>query len=130
MGALGLAQTTMTQLQEVAKYGGRAIYQACVHGYREVVKFLTCSSILYLMIETDCDLTAVNSHDTTLLQVAWESKHWEVASYLLQVMRECPGQISGLPSTAIMQLLERMLSMLLVVMETAQYFTAKNPWLF
>ena len=38
--------------------------------------------------------------------MAWESKHWEVASYLLQVMRERPGQIPGLSSTAIMQLLE------------------------
>ena len=97
---VGLAPTTVTQLQEVAKYGDEALHQACIHGYLEVVKFLTCGDYLHLMDET------VTSHGTTPLQVAWENKHWEVASYLLQAMKLPPGQDSGLSVAANAELLE------------------------
>ena len=100
---VGLAPTTVTQLQEVAKYGDEAHHQACIHGYLEVVKFLTCGDYLHLMDET------VTSHGTTPLQVAWENKHWEVVSYLLQIlqaMRKGHGGISGPSPTLITQLLE------------------------
>ena len=105
---VGLAPTTVTQLQEAAKYcyvmyGNEALHQACIHGYLETVKFLTCSDYLHLMDET------VTSHGTTPLQVAWENKHWEVASYLLQIlqaMRKGHGGISGPSPTVITQLLE------------------------
>ena len=103
---VGLAPTTMTQLQEVAKYGDEALHQACIHGYLEVVRFLTCSDYLYLKNRTGQDPTAVSSHGTTPLQMAWENKHWEVASYLLQVMRICHGQDLGPSPTVITQLLE------------------------
>ena len=100
---VGLAPTTMTQLQEAAKYcyvmyGNEALHQACIHGYLETVKFLTCSDY---MSQT------VSSHGTTPLQVAWENKHWKVASYLLQAMRKCCGEVhAGLSPTVIIQLLE------------------------
>ena len=97
---VGLAPTTVTQLQEVAKYGDEALHQACIHGYLEVVKFLTCGDYLHLMDET------VTSHGTTPLQVAWENKHWKVVSYLLQAMKEHHGQVLGLSPTAITELLE------------------------
>ena len=95
---VGLAHTTVTQLQEAAKYGDEALHQACIHGYLETVKFLTCSDY---MSQT------VSFHGTTPLQVAWENKHWKVASYLLQAMRKCCGQVhAGLSPTVIIQLLE------------------------
>ena len=100
---VGLAPTTVTQLQEVAKCRDEALHQACIHGYLEVVKFLTCGDYLHLMDET------VTSHGTTPLQVAWEKKHWEVASYLLQILqavRKGHGGISGPSPTLITQLLE------------------------
>ena len=104
---VGLAPTTVTQLQEVAKYGDEALHQACLHGYLEAVKFLTCSDYLHLKNKKEHGPTAVSSHITTPLQVAWENKHWEVASCLLQVMvRECHKQVSGLSQTALTQLLE------------------------
>ena len=103
---VGLAPTTVTQLQEVAKYGDEALHQACIHGYLEVVKFLTCNDYLHLKKRTGHDPTAVSFHGTTPLQVAWENKHWEVASYLLQAMRKCHGHVPSLSPAVIIQLLE------------------------
>ena len=101
---VGLAPTTVTQLQEVAKYGDEALHQACIHGYLEVVKFLTCNDYICLKNKKGCDPTAVSSHGTTPLQVAWENKHWEVTLYLLQAIKEHHGQVSDLSSTAITEL--------------------------
>ena len=101
---VGLAPTTVKQVQEVATYGNVAPHQACIQGYL-VVKFLTCSDYLHLMNEKSHSPTVVSSHGTTPLQVAWENKHREVVSYLLQAMRKYPGQGSGSPAT-LTQLLE------------------------
>ena len=103
---VGLAPTTVTQLQKVAKYGDEALHQACTHGYLETVKSLTCSDYLHLEKRTGHDPTAVSFHGTTPLQVAWENKHWEVASYLLQALRKCHGHVPSLPPAVIIQLLE------------------------
>jgi len=104
---VGLAPTT--QLQEVAKYGDEALHQACIHGYLEAVNVLTYNDYIYLKNKRGCDPTAVSSHGTTPLQVAWENKHWEVASYLLQAMRKSHGRVSGLSPSIITQLLEALL---------------------
>ena len=111
---VGLAPTTVTQLQQVAKYGDMALHQACNSGYLEAVRFLMCSDYRYQMNEKGLNLknkkrhspTAVSSHGTTPLQVAWENKHWKVVSYLLQAMKEHHGQVLGLSPTAITELLE------------------------
>ena len=110
---VGLAPTTVTQLQEVAKYGDEALHQACIHGYLEVVKFLIYDYLyqmnekgLNLKNEKDHSPTAVSSYGTTPLQVAWENKHWKVVSYLLQAMKEHHGQVLSLSPTAITELLE------------------------
>ena len=111
---VGLAPTTVTQLQEVAKYGDEALHQACIHGYLEAVKFLMCSDYLYQTNEKGINQknekshspTAMSSHGTTPLQLAWENKHWKVVSYLLQAMKEHHGQVLSLSPTAITELLE------------------------
>ena len=103
---VGLAPTTVTQLQEVAQYGDEALHQACTHGYLEVAKFLMCSSYLYQMNKGGLNPTAVGSHGTTPLQVAWENKHWEVALYILQAMGKWPRKVLGLSSATLTQLLE------------------------
>ena len=99
---VGLAPATVTQLQEVAKCGDEALHQACANGYLEVIKFLLCNG---LMNETGYDPTTLSSHGTTPLQVAWDNKHWKVASYLLQAMRDYFGQVSDLSPTATKQLI-------------------------
>ena len=103
---VGLAPTTVTQLQEVAKYGDEALRQACIHGYLQVAKFLMCSDYLCQLNEKHLNLTAISSHGTTPLQLAWQNKHWKVALYLLQAMKEHLGQVSGLSLTAITQIIE------------------------
>ena len=97
---VGLALTTMTQLQEVVKYGDEALHQACIHGYLEAVKFLTCGDYLHKMEEI------VSSHGTTPLQVAWENKHWEIVSYFLQAIKENLEHVSVLSPPVTTELLE------------------------
>ena len=78
--------------------GETALHVACAHGHLDIVQ--------YLVNDRGCDPTAMSYHGTTPLQVAWQNKCWMVASYVLQAMREHPGHVSGLSSTAITQLLE------------------------
>ena len=128
---LNLALKTVSRLQEVVKFGSKALYQACVKGYTESVKLLSSSAMVganadvfqncfqiactkkyvdivsYLLKEKNCDPTTVApSSGTALLKSVWKSKYWEVAELLLKAIKEKQShKVVGLSEIAVSQLL-------------------------
>ena len=77
-----------------------AMLTACCFGQLEIA--------LYLMKEKGCDPTLVGSAGVSPLQLAWNNKHWRVASHLVQAIRErdlhCAGRVSHTASTQFLEI--------------------------
>ena len=105
-----------------------AFYESCEHGYKILTMktalvvskqqlqyglFIACSFgqleiALYLTNEKGCDPTLVDPAGVSPLQQAWNSKHWRVASCLVQAIQErdshCAGRLSHTASTQFLEI--------------------------